>query len=585
MIGHVLSLKYEILEEIESGPVFTAYRAKDRTGGREVKIRIVNGDMARDPEFLDSLRRVVSRGRELSHPGIERVLDLDEDEDIWYVVSEYAPGAALDDRLRRLSSFSVPVALSAIIQIAEALESVHADGVVHGDIAAKTVISSQADSVKLTLPGFWEAYSHNSKAAVGMLKGMSPYLAPEITAGAMPSVQSDIYAVGVLMYQMLAGRFPYPGDTPVAIATKHASSPYPSLRNTSNSVPVALDEVVRKAMSKAPGDRYHSVRALLADLRTMQDALRFGRSISWPLQPAEPNDEPEPVAPDLNAVNPPQKDQTKVKRKKRLDSDGIPGWLAGLGYVTTVLAVLAIGGWFYFNIQRPKPIPVPNLIGKSATEAGNELKALGLNLRVVRREPSDQYGEGIILDLAPKPGEDVLEHAYVEAIVSAGSRFVEIPDLRGRTIDEARSLLESMNLDLADQVEYVRDRDLDEGMIVSQVPEARKRIERFSKIRVKVSSGPRGNTSGDLGGGLHKYMLRLTMPAGDGVPVMMRVDMTDDNETQTIHEAEHAPGEVVEVEGYGYGTEVTFRVFINGEPVKQITQSAKDAVESIPDGT
>lgn len=577
MIGSVLSLKYEILQEITSTEVFSIYRAKDRSNNREVTVRVVNQEVAKDHEFISALQSVVRQDSASIVPGVERVYEMDDDNGEWYIVSEDCPGSTLDERIKRLASFSVPVALETAIEVCQALESLHNDGIVHGDVSARNIVSSQSEGAKVLMPGLWRAYAHSARAAVAMLKNMAPYLAPEVTAGEMPTGQSDIYAVGVLIYRLLTGRFPYPGDSPVAIATKHATAPYPSLRAVQTSVPVALDEIVRKALSKNPKERYRDVKSLLSDLRTLQDALRFGRSLTWPLQPASESEAANPVAPEMNATESPVQEPKSLKRKKKVESDGVPSWLAAVGYITSVLMIIAIGGWFYFNIQRPKPIAVPNLIGKSTVEATNDLKKLGLKLRIGRREASDKFGEGIILDLAPKPGEDVLEHQYVEATVSAGSQFVAVPDLRGRSLEEARGLLQSMNLEIQEtDIKYVRDRDLEEGLIVSQIPENGKKIERFSKIKITVSSGKSGETTGGSSGGLHRYLVKLKMPAGTN-PVMVRVDLTDDNETQTIHDAEHIPGEEFEVEGYGYGDQVTFRVFFDGEPVKQITQSSKDA--------
>jgi serine/threonine-protein kinase len=140
--------------------------------------------------------------------------------------------------------------------VGEAVSALHASGIVHGDISAKTVVATSADSIKVTVPGLWRAYGISSRAAVAALRAMSPYLAPEVTAGAMPTFQSDIYAMGVLLWQLLTGRLPYPGDTPSSVAVKHATAPYPSLRSVTNSVPMPLDKIVEKAMAKEPSARY-----------------------------------------------------------------------------------------------------------------------------------------------------------------------------------------------------------------------------------------------------------------------------------------------------------------------------------------
>lgn len=580
MIGSLLHIRYEVVQDLDETPVFATYRAKDRMTGRDVRIRVVQGAFNEELAFINKLREIAERMKTIGHPGVEKVLDFDKDEGICFLVTEHLPGVTLEERIKRLSTFSAPVAISSALAILDGLKAIHTAGYVHGDVSARNVVSVSEEAVLLMGAGLWESYGYSSHAGGQMLRYMAPYLAPEVTAGQMPSQRSDVYAVGVLLYQMVAGRLPYPGETSAQIGQRHASEPVPSLRAVNPAVPAVLDEIVKKAMAKDPAQRYPSASSMRDDLQTLRDALRFGRTLHWPLSGQAIPEEPLPVTPPMSALEPAKAEAPPSKKPRpiRDEQDGVPAWLANFLWITTPLVLLVVGGWLYFNLQRPKALIVPNLVGMTIAQAQNQLESMGLRMRISRRDPSDKHPEGTVLDAVPAAGQSVKESATVGLIVSAGSRFVEVPDLRGRSLDEARSLLASINLELSDQIEYVRDRNAEEGMVIGQIPEQRKQVERLSKIRVRVASKTRGTATDAGDARRYLYRVRLAIPEGV-VPVLVRVDMTDVRETRTIYEAEHTPGESVEAQAEGYGEEVTFRVFFDGEVVDQITQKAPSKVE------
>ncbi len=573
MIGTLLRIRYEISQEVSEDPIFATYMARDRVTGRDVKVRVVRDPYRTEEGFIESMRRLVDKLKTISHTGVEHVIEMAEDNGLWFVVSEGCGDPTLEERIKRLSSFSVPVALSTAINVCEGLEALHRAGLVHGDLSARNVLSASSGTVKLQLAGFWECYGHSGTAGAVMLGLMAPYLAPEVTSGGMPTETSDIYALGVLLFQMLAGHFPYSGDTPVAIAVKHATAPCPSLRTSNQSVPHVLDEIVRKALSKAPEQRYGSVAALLRDLRTLQDALRFGRSLTWPLTPAHSPQEPPAVAPRMSAVRPEPRPARARKAPRQPEQEGLPWWLVAIVVVTLVPALFLVGAWAYYNVSKPKLETVPNLVGLTVSEANARLQGLNLRLRVKSRKSTDEYPENTIISVLPEPGRQIREHTCIDAVVSDGSRFVEAPDLRGRTVDDCRSLLSQMNLQVEEPVEEVRDPDLAAGLVVSQVPEPHKKVERNSSIRLKVSAGNAAPPPTATGGSQNLYTLRVKMPKG-AAAVLVRVEMTDDEGTRTVHEQEHEPGDNLTVREMGSGSEATFRIFFDGDLVKQVTQKA-----------
>ncbi len=573
----VFAARYEILQNLEGGPLFQSSKAMDLQSGREVRLRILDESYVHETSFVQALLSHIQDIQSLNHPGLEKILDSFQDNGVVAMVTEYVPSVPLDERVKRLASFSVQLAVSTAVSLVEAVVALHQAGFIHGDISGRNVHVSQSGSVKLSMSGFWKTYGQSQRAGMAMLRGMAPYLAPEVTSGSMPAISTDIYAIGVLIFQMLAGRFPFSGDTTVSIANKHATAPCPSLKTINPSVPGALDELVKRCLDKSPNQRYTSAQDLLTDLRTIQDALRFGRPMTWPLKKTDY--EPNQVAPIVETPEekPKRKKEMTAKAKKdRSESDDVPRWVTGVFYVCIIAILMAIGAWAAFNVRQPKLIDLPNLVYKSQQEAATELKKLGLRLSVEKQIASEKYPMGVVLEQDPIPGsKKVKEGGIVQVVISAGGRFVEVPDLRGRSLDDSKALLAKLNLEIGEPINKVRDKELAAGMVISQIPEARKKVERGSRIKIVVSNGDQRVKDESESMTRYTYKLKLKMPPGAD-PVLVRVDMSDDRETRTILEEQHEPSESIEVEADGYGKEAIFRVFFDGELVTQKTVKAED---------
>lgn len=579
MIGQTVGNRFELVEELGSDPVFDLYRAIEKGSDKERFIRCVPGSEPRGTEFVRQIHALILKSSQINHPGVERLEAAFQESNGFYLVSAYTPGSVLDTRLRRLSSLSVPATVAMAIELCEGLKALHGAQIIHGDVSPRTVLSTSNEGAKLLVPGLWRAYAQDHSLALAVHGQMAPYLAPEVTRGEMPSPQSDIYALGVLMWQVLVGRTPFYGETPAIVASKHANDPYPPLRTVAATVPVALDEIIKKCMDKDPLKRYGSAQDLLNDLRAVQDALRFGRKITWPIQGAVSTAEVEDVAPQLNAVDGEPQEKVKARKEKqksrsgREQSDGVPIWLAAVFYVVAAMFFVFVGGWVFFNSQKPKLIPVPNLVDKPVEEARAELKGIGLKLRVAKEQVSEDHAEGVIIETVPGPDEDIREWQTVEAVVSKGSRFVSVPDFRGRTVDEAKKLAAALNLQINDtDIEMVRDKELEEGKIVSQIPESRKKVERYTRVRLKVSNGDR-RAGSSRNTQYHTNRINMTIPTDLATQdVVVRIDVTDDNGTRTLFESLMVPGQEVDERVRWVGDELIVRIFFDGELVKQLNQ-------------
>jgi serine/threonine-protein kinase len=575
MVGEVLRVRYELIEQISEGPIFITYLARDRVRGRDVTVRVLRNQFAAEPEFVAKLRSTIERyARPLGH-GIESMIELDEDEGYVFFVSEYTSSQTLQQRIDKLAPFSVSVAVSTAISICEALNPLHQSNLAHGDIAAQNIATMPDGQCRLQLAGIWEAYSGSQTAGVLALPSMSPYLAPEVSSGNLPSPSSDVYSVGILLYQLLSGRFPYSADTPVAMALKHATAGIPSVKIYNSAVPNALDEIVKKAMAKDPAVRYANASELLSDLRMLQDGLRFGKTLTWPLKTA-PSPEKQPVAPKMSAIREEEAERAKKEREPR----DVPIWLIAVFAFFAAVFLAAIGYFLIYNVSKPKMVVVPNIKGAKLAEAAKTLEALNLKIKVTGREMNDLQPPDTILGMEPPAGEKRYEGATISVKISTGSRYVILPDLRGLTMDKARAMLEAVNLTLSDNYSSQPDPKYDAGLISAQTPEPKAKVDRYARVSVVVSSGKSASVTGlnpdDDKQYLYNLKIRLT---GLQDQVVLRVDIVDARGERTIYESPHQPDDTIEIPAQGYGKQATFKIYYDNQLV---TTKEKQAEAEAP---
>lgn len=592
MIGSILRSRYELTGLVTEGPIFSTYSARDRQTGRDVAVRLVKTPFSRDNDFLERLKETVTRYKLFQSANIEALQQVDYDENNAYIIGELTRGPSLNDRMRKLAPFSTQVSVGTAISLCTALDPLHKSRVAHGDLQPQNIAVLADGDVRLQLTGIWEAYRGSQTAEAMVLPSMAPYLAPEISAGSPPSPAGDVYAVGAILFELLSGRLPYYADAPVAMALQHASSPTPSVRAVNPSVPTVLDEIVKKAMAKQPSQRYATAGEMGADLRLLQDALRFGRQLTWPLRPTIPaptaptgknetpktnpkvkvTPQPQRVAPRMSAIL--EDDPEDHSRRERKERD-VPVWMLLFTTFLAAVALALVGFWVVFNLNKPRTVAIPNITGLSVTEARDVLKGAKLELRVGSRQANDKVESDHVIDVNPEAGEKIREGGTVNVTVSLGSRMVAVPDLKGLTLDKAKTVLGNLNLDVDDTVLHEPDPNIAEGLIVATIPEAKMSVERQSRVRVTLSSGKVGqisSTSRLLQDGC-EYSLRVKL-ADITEPTQVRVEMVDDEGMRVIHNAKHRPGDSFDGSWVGKGIQAKFLFYYNDKLVKTIVKQA-----------
>jgi serine/threonine-protein kinase len=581
MIGAVLAGRFELTGLLAETSILSLYSARDRLNGKDVSLRMVRQPFDREGTFKGALARAVEKNAVVQSPNVERLYELvdDPDEGGAYIVGDLTRAPSLADRIRKLAPFTSPVAVAAAIGIARGLDAFHKSDLVHGDVSADNVAMMADGDTRLQMGAIWEAYAASQTAGAVVLPSIAPYLAPEVSAGGMPSKKSDVYSLGILLYELLAGRKPYTADTAIATAMRHSSEPTPRVRSISPSAPVVLDEIVYKAMAKDPEYRYANAGELFSDLRQVQDAMRFGRTLSWPLKVGAPVPAAgrQNVAPKMSAI----RDASPRRERREVRDADIPGWMWGIGAVGLGAILCMLGLYVVTNIERPRLVSVPNLKGLTIHEGRQTLGRMGLSLKVGKAVPNEMYDPDKIVDSSPENGEMISEKSSVTVTISAGSREVEVPQLKGLTPDKAKSVLATENLTLDDNIDHAFDPSVPVDTICRQDPPAGTQITRDKPIHVAVNSQnasapPDASNPQEV----QSYVYSPSIYLNDITqPVEVRIDVTDDQGTRTFFDEVKQPGDHIDTSVTAHGSQATFRIFYDGRLVKTIT---KNALESAP---
>lgn len=483
----VLDNRYRIIDKIGVGGMADVYRGEDTLLGRPVAIKILHANFANDDEFVSRFKREAQAAGKLNHPNIVNMYDVGFDQDLHYIIMEYVDGKTLKEYITEKGRLSIDEAVKFTIAIGEGLEHAHAMGIVHCDIKPHNVIITRTGRVKVTDFGIARAMnSTNTVMYTNSIMGSAHYLSPEQASGKTIDGSTDIYALGVVLYEMLSGKVPFEGETPIAVALKHVREKVIPPTRYNPSIPPLLESVVLKALSKDPKDRFESISDMMSDLRLSQ-----GFTMSK-TQRHEPYDFATQMIP---AVDPDAMDEfstdddttsKEVKKKTMLSKiASIPQKYIVLS--AAVIFLIAFLGAFlsYGNFWSNTTVDVPNVVGKQVSVAKNMLE--DKHLRVSTSEVTNtDIPAGQVISQTPGAGEKVKEQRTIHLVVSKGVGDITVPDLSGLSLEQARQRLKDIGLVVGKITQQSMDGKPD-NVIIAQTPSGDSKVAKGTTVDVVVN--------------------------------------------------------------------------------------------------
>ena len=490
MIKRVLDQRYELQEQIGGGGMADVYRAQDLLLNRPVAVKILHEQFRSDTEFIDKFNREAQAAARLSHPNIVNIYDVGVMDDAHYIVMEYVPGRTLKDKIKQEGRLSVEEALHIAKDIASALANAHANNLVHCDIKPHNILMMPDGSAKVADFGIARAVTESTMTYSGNVVGSVHYFSPEQAKGTMITPKSDVYSLGVVLYEMLTGTLPFTGETPVSIAMKHLQDEPLSVRQIDPSIPPVVEAIVTRAMSKDPAMRPDAAE-LMQDIAQAQQmtgcAMSYGGAslpdpyatqvmprVTAPVQPI-PSRRERSTGTDYDYEEP-EKEKSVFKSKK---------------FMTGLIIVLLLGffaGAFmsYGKFWSTAEVAVPDVTGKQMTLARQILEDKKLRVNVAETY-DESVPAGVVVSQTPEAGSTVKEERLVTIYVSKGGESIEMPDLKGLSKKDAEDKLQKMGLKIGSV--YERNSEEEAGTVIATDPKAGSKITKGQSADLIVSKG------------------------------------------------------------------------------------------------
>lgn len=535
-IGMMIGNRYEILEKIGTGGMSDVYKSKDHKLNRYVAVKVLKQEFSENANFVSKFQVEAQAAAGLAHPNVVNVYDVGEENDVYYIVMELVEGITLKKYIEKKARLSVKEAISIAIQVSMGIEAAHNNHIIHRDIKPQNIIISKEGKVKVTDFGIAKAATSNTITSNVM--GSVHYTSPEQARGGYSDEKSDIYSLGITMFEMLTGRVPFNGETTVAIAIKHIQEPLPSPREYIPEIPASVEQIVFKCCQKSPDRRYQTMADLVADLKqslinpdedfvklvnpdeeastrmitdkdmvqikrqsdrrdSMEEALRLKKDVRRKYQEEEEDDE-EDI---MEEVEEEDIEEDIEEEEEEYDSK--------MERITTVLAVVAallIGCIVLFLVgktlgilpfgegageeetteESSGQVEMPKVVGRQLEEVKTELMGLGLMPEIEYKE-TDEWEAGLILECNIGIGQMVDSKTDIVLTVSAGASGVEVPKVTGMSTAQGVSDLEQKGFVVNRTEGY--DDTVPKGNIISQTPEGGTKAPSGSAVTIKISQG------------------------------------------------------------------------------------------------
>jgi serine/threonine-protein kinase len=506
----VLNGRYELHRRLARGGMADVFLARDQLLDRPVAVKVLFAEFATDPSFVARFRREAQAAANLTHPNIVSVYDWGEEGGTYFIVMEYVEGRSLAEILRAEGRLHPQRAADIAADIATALGFAHRNGVVHRDVKPGNVLISPTGQVKVADFGIARAVGSDAEdnlTQAGSVMGTATYFSPEQAQGLPLDPRSDLYALGVVLYEMVTGRPPFSGDSPVAIAYKHVQEQPVPPRQIDPEVPAALEAIILRLLAKNPADRYASAEDLRADLRRFREGLPVAATVAAGAGGAAGAAAPVAAAQATMAVPAYGGDGTTVVPAQDAGYEPPPRRRTGVFLVVLFVLLAALAALVFAlakalnddNTPAVEQVPVPLVVGKTADEATTILTTAGF--KVDRRDEKNDAPVNQVFAQEPAENANADRGSTVTIHVSQGPDTISMPSLVGKSEADARAILTSVGIPDANITTTTQpDDNAPAGQVIAQTPEAKAQVALDGQVQLVVSSGPAPRPVPDVSG-------------------------------------------------------------------------------------
>lgn len=509
MNKNILNNRYEIIRPVGSGGMAEVFLAHDNLLDRNVAVKMLRDQFLADKDLLEQFRREAKSAARLIHPYIINIYDVVSEDDVQYIIMEYVEGVTLKDYLKE-HKLPLNAVLEIAVRLADALKHAHSKNIIHCDIKPQNILIDKNLNPKITDFGIAKMISNQTTVYTSAVMGSVHYISPEQAVGGKITASSDVYSLGVVLFEMLTGTVPYTGNTAVSVAMMHAEKPVPRLSDYMEEVPDGLQEIIDKALAKKCEDRYSDAEALRQDLLNLKmklfpfssdeykkdmkivlpsevsntDGDDGATLIMKPVRSIEKEELPgESLLPDDNDTE--QGESMPVKNSNKPVKKKI-NFIRALIYATIAVVIISIAAHFIFNRSRDV-IAVPEVTKMTVAEAQILLEEKGFEV-----ELEEKYGDsekpGIVMAQSPKAGEMRKEGSVIYLTISKGAEIKKIPEVLGMSFSKAEKLLEDEGFVIG-TVTKKYDADKQIGIVLAQSPKAMDKLPKGSKINLVINEG------------------------------------------------------------------------------------------------
>ncbi len=487
--GEKINDRYQIIRTIGEGGMANVYLAYDTILDRNVAVKILRGDLADDEKFVRRFQREAIAASSLTHPNIVSMYDVGEDNGRYFIVMEYIDGKTLKSLIKKRGALTLPEVIDIMLQLTEGIACAHDSYIIHRDIKPQNVMILDDGMVKITDFGIAMALNSNELTQTNSVMGSVHYLPPEQANGSGSTMKSDIYSLGILMFELLTGKLPFKGDNAVEIAIKQMKESIPSVCDMNNEIPQSIENIILKACAKNPKNRYENVREMHDDIMHALDPENANVQryhYPYPEQELEETKKLPNLSRAVQNANVEQ-DAEEMKEEKSEKRTNIAFWITGI--VCMLLALMI--GVLVIVIPKLTEVPeilVPDVSDQTVFDAEKMLKDLGFEVLAETEEKNDsKIEEGKVISTKPIAGRSVKKGTEIKLVVSLGAKGIILEDYKGKNYYEVKAMLEANDIYVLTEKKTVKKEDnVKENTIMVQSPAAGEKVVEGDTVTLTI---------------------------------------------------------------------------------------------------